>query len=88
MACTYSPSLTLCIFKECLIKATLVSKLHLLEIYLLLLGSVEFSVLEKKKPPTLYFSDTDFFFNVFFSHLSYECCLVYLKDGVNCQGLC
>lgn len=55
MAFTHSPPLSLCIFKDCLIKATLVNKLHLLDIYLHLLGSVEFSVPEKIKTYFIFF---------------------------------
>lgn len=52
-----NPPLLLCIFKDCLFKANLLNKLHLLEMNLLLLGSVEFNALGKK----------ELYFNVFFS---------------------
>lgn len=64
-----TPALSLCIFKDCLIKATLVNKLLLLEIYLHLLGSVEFSELEKIKT---YF--------IFFRHLFF---LIFSTSGVS-----
>lgn len=80
MAFAHSSPLSLCIFKDCLIKETLVNKLDVLEFYLHLLGSVEFNVLEKTHP-TLYFQ-TPVYFKVFLCNLSCECCLVYVKDSM------
>lgn len=76
MAFTHNLPLLLCIFKDCLIKANRLNKLHLLEINLLLLGSVEFNVLGKKKTLLFFFFLSFFlsflffqtlYFNVFFS---------------------
>lgn len=86
MAFAHSSPLSLCIFKDCLIKETLVNKLDVLEFYLHLLGSVEFNVLEKTHP-TLYFQ-TPVYFKVFLCNLSCECCLVYVKDSMTWQDLC
>lgn len=69
MAFTRNPLLSLCIFKNCLIKATLVNKLHLLDIYLHLPGSAEFSVLEKNKN-ILYVFRTPGIFNVWLGFFS------------------
>lgn len=55
-----NPLLSLCIFKNCLIKATLANKLHLLDIYLHLPGSAEFSVLEKIKTYFMFFGHWEF----------------------------
>ena len=50
MAFIHSSPLSLGIFKDCLIKATFVNMLHLLEMYLHLHGSVEFSVQVNHEP--------------------------------------